>query len=93
MSKDFGRLRTKSSHGGTRGPRSLTYGDLCFALVQLAARCVAGSRQAGRNGWPGGVIVEARVVISMRHAVLTVVGARRGARHPLDRRMGGAALW
>jgi hypothetical protein len=50
MAKDFGRLRTKSFHAGTRGPRSLTYGDLCFGVVQLRARTANVIRRGGRAG-------------------------------------------
>lgn len=31
--KVFGRLRTKASHAGTRGPDRLGYGDLRFRVV------------------------------------------------------------
>lgn len=33
MVKVFGRLRTKASHAGTRGPDRLDYGDLRFGVI------------------------------------------------------------
>ena len=35
MVKGFGRLRTKASHAGTRGPSRMGYGDLSFRLFRV----------------------------------------------------------
>ncbi len=45
--KGFGRLRTKASNAGTRGPHALVYGLISFGMVLAGKRCRSGSAAAG----------------------------------------------
>ena len=45
--KGFGRLRTKASNAGTRGPHALVYGQMGFGMVLAGRRCRSGLAAAG----------------------------------------------
>lgn len=54
LSKDFGRLRTKSKHAGTRGRLALRYGNLYCGMVRLAVSGAAGAvRKEAAKRLPG----------------------------------------
>ena len=45
--KGLGRLRTKASSAGTRGPHALVYGYMGFGMVSAGKRCRSRSAAAG----------------------------------------------